>query len=137
VSNLGDFGDAIISAFKTALGVDIVPGLLVGPIEDREMGSVLVHRVRESPGRVNEQQVIVTLRLFKRYQMVTDPTKPYDPKPLYNWVEELETIIYANQTGLAVGVWFQRITDFEVDPMQQGIEANLLAFRENPGTGGG
>src|SRR5579872_1093565 len=110
---LTDYRNALANVIAEGLSVPVVPGMLEGPQTDRDVGSLYCRLVAEVPTRVGEETIISVLRLFKQYDQQVDKSTSFDPTPLETWLDQLQAVIAANNTGL--GPWFQRIVSFTID----------------------
>ena len=131
-TSLGAFRSALLSQLSEDLGIEFKSGLLVGPIEGRDLGSVYTDRIAEVSGRIQEDELLAVVRVFKAFEQQLDPQQPYDPAPLENLIDQLQASVKAHQTGIS-GVWFQRLTMATVDPVVQGVEATILGRALNAG----
>lgn len=134
MSFLSDHRTLLAAALEKDLGIPIVPGLLEGH-QSYDRGSLHVGRVQEVPGRVNEQQILSALRVFKQFEPLIQSETPYDPSPLEELVDAIQASIHANETNF--GPWFLRVISFTLDLPSQGVEAEILAYSSNFGVGGG
>lgn len=131
MASLGAFRTAVIDQLQTDLGIEFKPGMLIGPIESRDLGSVYAPRVVEVSGRVQEEEITLVVRVFKQFQQQIDPESPYDPSPLEDLVDQLQASVKANQTN--AGVWYQRLVAADVDVTVQGVEATIVGRALNAG----
>jgi hypothetical protein len=129
------FRQTMQEMFARELGITMVPGLLNGPNTTfgETIGSLSFRRIQEDPSRVAEQQLYLVLRVYPPFSeaAVISMNAPYDPTPLEQLAAQIVDAIARNQTGL--GAWFQRVTAFDFDPEDQGLQATIFAYSSNPG----
>lgn len=128
------FRETVQAMFARELGITFVPGVMVGPNQSGDWrGSCALVRVQEDPGRVAEQQIFLRIRVFAPFDSsgTLSPNTPSDPSAIEDMADKVLQAIARNQTGL--GAWYQRVTSIDIDPDTQGLEAQLMAYSDNPG----
>lgn len=108
----------------------VVDGYLDGPVEKRDQAALWSTGIRET-GRVMDEQLFLTLRVFVAFKQQRAPESPIDPSALEGIAETIQSTIKGHQTGL--GPWFQRGVDFTIDPRKQMVEAHIVASQLNQG----
>ena len=105
---------------------EVVPGMLNGPVTDKDRGSVWVEQIEPSDQTARLRIVELHLRVFKRqYVSRGGDLKPLDPSVL----EELAEQVQASFNGLATsaptlgGTYWVEHVQFLIE--QQGIEVTI------------
>lgn len=127
--SLTTFRKAVQDELAADLGITFVPGLLEGPIENRDLGCVYAAGKSEVSDHVDDELIELRVRVFKRYQQQVDPELPLDPSALEALVESVQNALDDKQTTL--GPWFLRVTRAEIDLEAQGIEVTVVGWQAN------
>lgn len=132
MATLTEIRSGVMAQVASDLAIEFVPGMLVGPIERRTLGSCFAHRVTEVAHRVLEEDVLLVVRVFLRFEQVIDPETPWDPAPAEAIMDALQASVAAHQTGNGT-LWQLRMVSGEIDPPVQGLEAHLVGRTLNAG----
>lgn len=127
-----DFREYVRSQLEPALGITLSPGKVDGGVERRWAGCIWSPGWGEVEGQVNDQEILVTVRLFApvRTQAAAN-VAPQDPAPLEEKAELLQTTWREHVHG--GGVWFSRVVLVEIDLDLNMVEAQLIATTLNVG----
>jgi hypothetical protein len=126
---LTGFREAVQAELQVDIGIDFVPGVLVGPVEGRPLGCVWCAGKKEADDNVGDEIIEVHVRAFQAVVLPQDPTVPVDPGPLEELADQIVAALKDKQT--AFGPWFTRITELELDMETQGLEITLIGRQEN------
>lgn len=124
-----DFRNALASAIEEILDITIVEGVLTGP-QVRDIGCCFIHGGREDSNVVRER-LDARVRIFLN-NSARQPTqeKPLSMQPLEDIVERVQVGLSARSQSLG-GTWFARLTEWEYDPNQYGVELAFLSVGWN------
>ena len=136
MSSLRQLREALQTELQNDLNIPFVAGKIDGPIENRDLGCAWGAGVEEVAGQVNDQTMLVNVRVFKRWNQQIDPEVPnHDPGPLEDLGEAIQAAIEDKQATLAPSaVWFCRVTGFDIDIDTNSVEARVLGYRANVST---
>ncbi len=109
-----------------------------GKVESSEnldaLGCVWSVGFSEAPIDDNVQLEALTLhaRVFRRYSQEFDSEVPaISPEPFEEILEAIQAAFKVNQTAL--GPWYARVTEGEIDLERQMVEVRIMGMQQNPG----
>src|SRR5215204_3921738 len=136
--SLTTFREAVQTELQTDLGITFVGGTITGPVDDRDIGCVWIASMQPMEDAV-VQAIDLRVRVFKLWRQ-PDSYPSLDPSALETLAEQVQASlvdIRASATIRATGVWFlQSVASVEIDPETYGVEAQIIAARQNPFTPG-
>lgn len=129
---LTDFRTYISEVVQDTLNISIVPGKIEGPIRGNDLGCAYSIGARER-ANVTEIELEVRVRVFLNVQgHDPDPESPPDPSVL-EAIPELVGLATSNDQEDADGsVWSYRLTEWEINDLQWGVEMRFVAVTDNP-----
>jgi hypothetical protein len=129
VATLTEFREELRLALQTALNVELLPGKLEGR-QHRDLGSVWLESV-EAADPILDEVIEAHIRIYLAYDesVTRNPEVPFDPTPLEELVELIQTEVAGVRTTL--GPWFVQFVRAEIDPDDQGVEVALAARQLN------
>lgn len=136
MSALADFRDYVAGVCQTATGITIVPGRFNGPLQGFDKGCAYMIGKAEDTTDVAQVRYEVRVRLFKDIQPFDgdDPEdKPRDDSALVALAELCEVAASASGVDETAGdsVWYYRLTEYEVNLDQYGVEMAFMAYADN------
>lgn len=124
------FRNALMDQLATALGVEVVAGIINQPLEDRSIACVWIASVGEVSDAVQLETIDARIRVFRQWkQQSTIDMAEDDVAALETLAETLQTTLKTIQT--TAGPWMFRVTGVELDLGSMGVEAAVLATHEN------
>jgi hypothetical protein len=133
MSSFTPFREALAQQVSDVTGMEIVAGVLEGPISGKDLGCVWLGDVAEDEDARDFVLIQAFARLFKQYdadRRGTEAEKPFDPTVL-------ETLADQVQTGLTMmtgqhGIWYCRVEGVTFMLDVQGVEILMVARAANP-----
>lgn len=123
---------AVIATGLVGDNFEIVPGMLEGPMPDADRGSAWIDRKEVDDNGLDLENLFVHVRVFLRYYegRGADFT-PYDPAPLEQIGETLQTAFNTVGVQTSQGVWFLlwQSTDFDLE--RQSVELVFRGVNQN------
>lgn len=129
MSSLTSFRQAVQDHLQTDLGVPMVAGTREGRSDDRDIGYVWVEDVAEVSGNVNDETVIVGVRVFKQWKQQQGTHR--DVTAMEDMIEAIQTSLKPVRTTL--GPWFFRVTHLVPDYADQHVTATIEGYQQNLG----
>ena len=130
--SLTTFRQTLITQFTTDVAIPFTagkPGAAFRVSPDRAIGFVYPQSVDEVSGRVNEEEIRMTVEIYDRYAADPSLENPADPAPLESFMDLLKASVKAHQTGQ--GPWFQRVQSVIFDHDRQMLTATVYARETN------
>lgn len=125
------FRDQVALMIGDALGgMRVVPGMLEGPIEKRDLACVFPLLEEENDENTNEEILTIGIRVYQAFKPPTPTGPPYDPVRLEEWTLAVKQAL-AGPWG-SLGVWYARVTRVEYDLETQGAEITVVGWQDNP-----
>ena len=130
--SLTTFRQTLVTQFTTDVGIPFTSGkpdaaFRVSP--DRAIGFIYPASVTEVAGRVNEEELRLTVEVYQRFS--ADPTLEDTsvPDTLESYHDALKASVKAHQVG--EGPWFQRVSSVVFDMDRQMITATVYGRETN------
>jgi hypothetical protein len=123
---------ALALDLAAALGVDVVPGVIDGPVE-QDVACVFPGSEAELETDANYLDFRVVVRVFRSFVPPTEPTYPADPSALEDLAWTIRTSLSPAVATHTAGVTvFYRVVSVDFLNDEQGIEAVVAAQIPNP-----
>jgi hypothetical protein len=130
---LTQFRRFVAATLEPALGVRLEPGKIDGPIERVAAGCIWSEGVQEVPEQVDDQLLVVMVRVFNPNRRRRAGRKP--PPDQLTALEELAELVQTTMRDVQTqgGPWFNRVTACEIDPDLNMVEVTIVARSANLG----
>ena len=124
---------ALMSHLQAELGVEFLPGIITGPSVDRDIGCCWTVGITPFEDNALVAVVQVHARVLQKTPGVLDTPALVEEAMagLEDLSEAMSAALLAIKYSLA-GVWYFRVLNLEMDLEENGVEATLQAFRDNP-----
>lgn len=126
--SLTSFRETIAATLSNGLGIPFVPGKLEGP-QKHDIGCTFPDRKGEFPENVDLEQLQIFVRVYKKFERSRNQERPRDPAELEAIAEQIQTLLYPQQTS--AGPWFFRVTEIEFDMDDNGLQALIVSWESN------
>jgi len=127
------FRGQLAAHLQSSLGIEFLPGIITGPVADRDVGCVWTAGIVPFEDNAQVAAVQVMVRVLQRTPGPLDTPAGVEEAMagLEQIAEDLSAALLAVKYSL-LGVWYFRVLNMELDLEENGCEATIQAFRENP-----